>query len=311
MSVRFLQWRKQEHPYLPSLVLFDDGERYEPTIVIYRVGDGYELQTPRKPVIYERLHEAMKAGEAYVNDRETFDNYFPTPEDDKNLLAEMDFGPELHLTGEPIPEPDDGLVHVDVHVDAPSFNDEVQRIINLARASHDSEDEPEVEDEDEDEDEEPGVCITIITIRRPEPTDEELDTYDENVEQPVDVHVDLQPAPEAVTVSGEGYARIPLDIKLETMPDDEDDDCPCYTEGYTEGYDGGYDDGFDDGIDQAYDDARANAEEDLDQELALECDKTLHVQDKKANILIGFAIGLGSAAIASLLAVLLHFVSWA
>jgi hypothetical protein len=294
MSVRFLQWRKQEHPYLPSLVLFDDGERYEPTIVIYRVGDGYELQTPRKPVIYERLHEAMKAGEAYVNDRETFDNYFPTPEDDKNLLAEMDFGPELHLTGEPIPEPDDGLVHVDVHVDAPSFNDEVQRIINLAtnndvscfpferhcdeceearalwiaRASHDSEDEPE----DEDEDEEPGVCITIITIRRPEPTDEELDTYDENVEQPVDVHVDLQPAPEAVTVSGEGYARIPLDIELETMPD---------------------------------------AEEDLDQELALECDKTLHVQDKKANILIGFAIGLGSAAIASLLAVLLHFVSWA
>jgi hypothetical protein len=273
-------------------VLFDDGERYEPTIVIYRVGDGYELQTPRKPVIYERLHEAMKAGEAYVNDRETFDNYFPTPEDDKNLLAEMDFGPELHLTGEPIPEPDDGLVHVDVHVDAPSFNDEVQRIINLAtnndvscfpfeshcdeceearalwiaRASHDSEDEPE------DEDEEPGVCITIITIRRPEPTDEELDTYDENVEQPVDVHVDLQPAPEAVTVSGEGYARIPLDIELETMPD---------------------------------------AEEDLDQELALECDKTLHVQDKKANILIGFAIGLGSAAIASLLAVLLHFVSWA
>ena len=307
MSVRFLQWRKQEHPYLPSLVLFDDGERYEPTIVIYRVGDGYELQTPRKPVIYERLHEAMKAGEAYVNDRETFDNYFPTPEDDKNLLAEMDFGPELHLTGEPIPEPDDGLVHVDVHVDAPSFNDEVQRIINLARASHDSEDEPEVEDEPE----EPGVCITIITIRRPEPTDEELDAYDENVEQPVDVHVDLQPAPEAVTVSGEGYARIPLDIKLETMPDDEDDDCPCYTEGYTEGYDGGYDDGFDDGIDQAYDDARANAEEDLDQELALECDKTLHVQDKKANILIGFAIGLGSAAIASLLAVLLHFVSWA
>jgi hypothetical protein len=73
-------------------------------------------------------------------------------------------------------------------------------------------------------------------------------------------------------VSGEGYARIPLDIELETMPD---------------------------------------AEEDLDQELALECDKTLHVQDKKANILIGFAIGLGSAAIASLLAVLLHFVSWA
>ena len=96
-----LTWIKHEDQWSPSLVLWHDGEPVTPKVAIYQGDAGYTVSGTGHTQTFKRLHKAMRYGEAYIIDKEAFDNY--------GTLVRI----HIEVSDEPIIEPEDERVTVE------------------------------------------------------------------------------------------------------------------------------------------------------------------------------------------------------